>query len=318
MRHASDKGVSGRQAVIAVEEPESHLHPKAIHELREVLNEMSDSHQIVLTTHNPLFVDRLNIPSNIIVSDNKARPARSLEEIREVLGVRASDNLKSAALVLVVEGEDDRVALHALLRNQATKIRAALGSGMLAIDSLQGGSNLAYKLGLLRDSLCTAYCFCDDDTAGRDAVQKAREQGLLTMADFTLAHCDGRAESEIEDLYDPAVYEAMIKSNFGVSLTSPRFKNSKKWSTRVRDTFEQQGKPWNNALEAEVKDKVARAVAANPSAALVPATRTAFDALVASLIERLDRIQPGKGEHMTRKQKTASAEEATLTLAGVR
>jgi predicted ATP-dependent endonuclease of OLD family len=66
MRHASE--VPGRNLVIAIEEPESHLHPNAIHELRVVLNQLAEKHQVVVTTHNPLFVDRVDVGSNIIVN----------------------------------------------------------------------------------------------------------------------------------------------------------------------------------------------------------------------------------------------------------
>ena len=111
MRHASESTAIGRNLVIAIEEPESHLHPGAIHELRQVIRDLSERHQVVLTTHNPLFVDRSGLRNNVVVQDNRARPARTIDELRSVLGVRASDNLRHAELVLVVEGDEDVRAL---------------------------------------------------------------------------------------------------------------------------------------------------------------------------------------------------------------
>ena len=64
IRHASDRSASGKKFVIAIEEPESHLHPNAIHELKEVIDKLSEKHQIIITSHNPLFVDRRAITSN--------------------------------------------------------------------------------------------------------------------------------------------------------------------------------------------------------------------------------------------------------------
>jgi len=105
-RHVMERSSSStRNVVVAIEEPESHLHPDAIHELRDVLSQMSRAHQVVLTTHNPEFVDRVRVKSNILVHDKKARPASSVQEVRQILGVRAADNLRAADLVLVVEGE---------------------------------------------------------------------------------------------------------------------------------------------------------------------------------------------------------------------
>ncbi len=74
-------------SIVAIEEPESHLHSEAIHELVEVIHEISNSSQVIITTHNPLFVQRNNIKGNIIVDSGKARIAHSIEEIRSILGV---------------------------------------------------------------------------------------------------------------------------------------------------------------------------------------------------------------------------------------
>ena len=96
MRHSSESAASGRTFVIVIEEPESHLHPKAMHSLKSVLNELRNKHQLVLTTHSPLFVDREHVSSNIIVKNTVAKPAKDIAEVRDVLGVRASDNLHLA------------------------------------------------------------------------------------------------------------------------------------------------------------------------------------------------------------------------------
>src|SRR5260370_7386158 len=42
------RGVSttGRNVILALEEPESHLHPSALHPLRKVINELSRQHQL--------------------------------------------------------------------------------------------------------------------------------------------------------------------------------------------------------------------------------------------------------------------------------
>lgn len=142
MRHASERKRSAKSLVIAIEEPESHLHPRAIHELKTVIDDLSRSHQVVLTTHCPLFVDRASIPHNVLVQRGRARQANSIEEIRNVLGVRAADNLRHAELVLVVEGADDAIILESLLRHCSRTLKTALDNGTIALDTLGGGTNL--------------------------------------------------------------------------------------------------------------------------------------------------------------------------------
>jgi len=163
MRHASEVGASGKQLILAIEEPESHLHPNAIHQLKAVITDIARKHQVIMTTHCPLFVDRTSIKSNIIVFNRKAAPARDIRQIRDVLGVRASDNLQHAELVLLVEGEDDRKAIRTLLQDQSRILASALTQGALGIESLLGGSNLSYKLSQVREALCQSHCFLDND-----------------------------------------------------------------------------------------------------------------------------------------------------------
>ena len=59
IRHSSESRASGRHLILAIEEPESHLHPSAIHQLKRVINEIASQNQVIMTTHCPLFVDRL-------------------------------------------------------------------------------------------------------------------------------------------------------------------------------------------------------------------------------------------------------------------
>jgi predicted ATP-dependent endonuclease of OLD family len=294
MRRGAESRGSGRQLILAIEEPESHLHPSAIHQLKSVLTEIARTSQVIMTTHCPLFVDRTSIKSNIMVRSNRATPAKNVREIRDVLGVRASDNLQHAELILVVEGEEDRRAIRALIKQNANALSSALAQGALGIESLQGGSNLSYKLSQMREALCLTHSFLDHDSAGLQASQKAQQEGLLTLADINFAVCDGMKESEIEDLYDEPLYATMLLNKYGVSTQSPKFKGTSKWSDRLRETFKHQGKPWSDQIEARVKTDVAELVESNAANALNTHKRNCFDALMQALESKLTTIAAGK------------------------
>jgi len=270
---------SDRDLILALEEPESHLHPSAIHRLREVIDELSRQHQVVVTTHCPLFVDRVHIASNIIVSGSKARPAKSTAEIRAVLGVRASDNLIHATWALVVEGESDARAMRALLSAESAVLRAALKNAHLVIDHLGGAGKLIYKLTELRNMLCGLHVFLDNDESGRAAVERAQADALLRPIDLHLAICPGRKNSEWEDLVQVPVYADWVESTYGVRLQGSTFQSSRLWSDRMADTFRQTGKPWSDKIRADVKAEIANRIESAPASALNPATRSAFDGL---------------------------------------
>jgi putative ATP-dependent endonuclease of OLD family len=294
LRRAPEHGTTSQQSILAIEEPESHLHPHAIHQLRSVLAEIAQKNQVIMTTHCPLFVDRTSIRSNVIVNNNRATPAKDVRQIRDVLGVRASDNLQHAEIILLVEGEDDRIAIRALLTSESKMLEMAITQGSLGIESLQGGTNLSYKLSHVREALCLAHCFMDHDDCGLSASKKAELDGLLTLADVTFTTAPGMKESEIEDLFDEALYAGMILNKFGVSLLSPKFKGPSKWSVRMRETFKHQGKPWNDKIEMDVKAAVAHLVSSAPASALNSHKRGCFDALMTALEGKLTAIVSAK------------------------
>ncbi|MCK1290994.1 MULTISPECIES: AAA family ATPase [unclassified Bradyrhizobium] len=56
---AVQESESAKDVISLIEEPESHLHPKAIDQLKEVLDGLKQDRQIVLTTHCPILALQL-------------------------------------------------------------------------------------------------------------------------------------------------------------------------------------------------------------------------------------------------------------------
>jgi len=277
----------GAASIIAIEEPESHLHPGAIHSLREAILNLVPENQVVLTTHCPLFADRDQIARNILVDANSAKPAKTIASVRELLGIRSSDNLVNASHVLVVEGNEDVIALKALLPTLSSIIGTALKQNLLVIEGLAGAGNLSYKLNMLSNALCSAHVLLDHDAAGRLGYERAEQDGLLKIADLTLVMCKGMQNSELEDCFNIDVYADEIMTKFGVDFNSTTFRGNEKWSDRAKKVFEKSSKPWGDRIKSQLKDTVARAVAKSPSMALDVHKRTPIDALVTAIEEKL-------------------------------
>jgi hypothetical protein len=291
MRYASTAGAARRSLILAIEEPESHLHPRAIHRLHEVIREIAREHQVIITTHNQGFVEQDDIGANLIIQKRQAKPAKSIAEIRDSLGVRVSDNLQNSEVVLVVEGEDDRSALLAILPQMSPALRRAIANNRLGIDSLSGGTNLSYKLTQLRLSLCRVHCFLDFDGAGRASAEEAERQGLLGPADVTYTRVGKRPNAEIEDCYTAELYKGPLQDDYGPIFDSAHYtKYRGKWSDRVRYSLEQQGRLWDRHVEARIKARVAELVAASPAVAVRAQCLPVFDALS-------QRLEAMLGEH---------------------
>ena len=291
---------SDKDIILLLEEPESHLHPNAIHQLREVLDSLREDNQLIVTTHCPLLVNRANVPSNLIVSKNKASPAKSLTDLREILGVRASDNLQHAALIVVVEGPEDEVALRALLPHYSAKLGEALSKGSLTFHVLGGASKLPYALSLLQSSICNYYIFLDDDNEGRKGFAEAQKSVLASPANTSFTKCLGLPEAEFEDLIHPDIYAGHFLSRFSVDVRNRPFDAKEKWSKRIRFGLTKAGKSsstgevWPEKDEYEDKRAIAELVKANPTTAIHPAREDLMKAFTAALEGKLAALSVGK------------------------
>lgn len=278
----------GKASIIAIEEPESHLHSGAIHNLVNVILNISKNNQVIITTHNPLFVQRNNIKSNVIINAGKATPAKSIVEIRNTLGVLPEDNLRNASHVLVVEGEDDKIILSKILSLKSAKLSSAISNNKLVIKSLGGASNLAHDVLDLKNSMCKFFILMDNDNAGNKALEIAKSKSLITEADYKLTICNGSAESEIEDCIKKEVYEEVLLREFNINLQCKEFRNNKKWSDRIKDVRISRGGKWNDKIELEIKFKVAECVSkCNKSEEILINQKSGF---IEGLVETLERM----------------------------
>ncbi len=291
MRHAAEDSDKSTSTIIAIEEPESHLHPRAIHELRSVIETISKNNQIVLTSHSPLFVRPGNLNNTIIVNNSKARCATHVSEIRDALGVRFSDNLQNARLILIFEGKDDVIALQGILPVKSKKIGAALHEGIIAFDDLGGASSLSQKASFYQSAACEIQAFMDNDLAGKTAVEKAVSSRSIKLSDVNLTIIPGRIESELEDMYDTNIYRADFLTEFGVDIKmKPLGKTGKKWTDVVSRQFVESGKPWNDGVKNQCKLWLATYAANNSSTIIRSQTEGPLLAFIKSVELKVEAL----------------------------
>lgn len=290
---------SGKDLILLIEEPESHLHPNAIHQFRDVLESLRKDNQVIVTTHCPLLVNRVQVDANVIVSGSQTRSAASISEIRSLLGVRASDNLQHAALVLVVEGPEDEIALAAIIKHRSEVLAKALSRGSLAFHAIGGASKLPYALTLLQTFLCNYYCFLDDDDEGRKGYAEAEKSLLVNLGNTTFTKCLGLPEAEFEDLLAESVYADYFRKKYSVNVEHAPFNQKTKWSARIRYGLTKSGKSsrsgavWPEKDEYDDKREIANLVTQNPGSAINPAREGIIDSLIASLEEKPGLISGG-------------------------
>lgn len=253
------KSITGA-SIVAIEEPESHLHPGAIHSLVEVIRNMALNNQVIVTTHNPLFVQQNNLSGNIIVNNGTARPAKSIAEVRSILGVMPSDNLKNARFILLVEGEDDKISLNKILSHFSPEIKSALTNNRLVLKPMGGVGNLSHDINDLKTSLCKYVILLDNDKAGRAAYDKAKKAGIISDSEIKFTICNGSPDAEFEDCINPKLYSKQIEEAYSVNISVKDFKTNQKWSQRMKQVFSNQGSMWNDKIKEEVKMLIANSI----------------------------------------------------------
>lgn len=257
MRHASERKSSS--SIIAIEEPESHLHPRAVRDLRDVIWSLTSGSQVLVSSHSPLMVKWGDNTSTIIVADNRASIASKISDVRDVLGVLVTDNLTSVEFAVLVEGETDKLIIEKIISSLgSSSLKKMFNDNRFKIQSMRGVGKLAYSVNSYENNILGFHVFCDADDAAKSEVESAINKKVLKQNEYTICSCAGMRESEIEDCINPALYKSIILENYGIDISDKSFSGKEKWSRRLRDCFQKQGKIWNSQTENEIKVLVAR------------------------------------------------------------
>lgn len=262
------KNYSGEHTIIAIDEPEAHLHPEAVRKLQETISNLSNTTQVIIATHNPILVNRNVIDSNVIVNDGHVTKAKNIKKIRETLGVAVSDNLINAEKILAVEGvSDQKFFMKLFTDNGSQKIKNYLNRNLLVIEPLHGISRLENKIWRFQDMAATFFVIADHDKAAEEAIKKANNQKLLTIENYTyIPYQRFQNEAELEDLYSNETIATVYQKMFHIDILDDLKHQNKslKWSNRMKNICCKKGEDWSE-IESEIKAEIAEYISKQPN-----------------------------------------------------
>lgn len=251
-----DKGQSNKNNIIAIEEPEAHLHSGAIHKLKSILEDIYKNNQIILTTHNQVFIDRDVVSNNIMVDSGKIKKVKDIKQLRNILGVELSDNLISCERILLVEGSTDSKLLLNLLPLLNPEIKDKIRKGQLIISSVGGTKYLSQYVNFYKNVLCDVVVLTDCDKDGHDVQDKLLSENILeTKSMFFVDNVNyPNKNSELENIIKPNYVEQFMLSHL-LEFNLADYQSSKlKWSEEIKKQYQQNGHSFNEDIEATLKE----------------------------------------------------------------
>lgn len=246
---------TAKNRFVIIDEPENHLHPEAVRYINSVVNDLAKKNQVLISSHNQIFVNRTSIQSNIIVEKGEARKAERVDEIRKALGVICSDNLMYSDYVIVVEGPTDKNLLTKVLQSDK-ELATLLTNNVITIRSIGGVHNLESEIYSLQRYCCNYLIIIDYDSESKKAINSAKQKLSITDDRIRFFIKTNKKDTELEDLLNEEKYKDYLYEK-GIDITNAKFKNqAKKWSDKIDELAALSGIDFTKTLENELKQKI--------------------------------------------------------------
>jgi len=225
------------KAIILLDEPGLTLHGKAQSDLlRYIESRILPEHQVIYTTHSPFMVPAQRLADVRVVEDvvDYREPRRpvvkgtkvsadvlsvdkdTLFPLQAHLGYEITQSLFVGKHSLLVEGPSDVVYLQVISRALQARGRTGL-DGEWTICPTGGLDKVWSFASLFSGNNLNIAVLCDYGSGDKSKVERLRQSQILktgrvlTATDFT-----GKTESDVEDLFAPALYCELVNQALGL------------------------------------------------------------------------------------------------------
>lgn len=216
------RSVKGQDLLTIIEEPEAHLNSKTMYEIRKVLEKIAASQQVIVVTHNAIFVDRKNPSSNILVDEGTARNAESIGQIRDALGITSAEAMNDVELRILVEGETDRAVFSEIInRSGLENLKKAIKLGRIELVATKGIKYLENHIRFAENTLTNIRVIADYDSAARKKLEATSD--LIDVSEYAyIKHPRSKGldnlDATLEDLYPAETLVEALRKTMGVAV----------------------------------------------------------------------------------------------------
>ncbi len=226
---ADTRGGAASNAILLLDEPGLYLHAMS---QRDLLRHFYDDfdNQILYTTHSPFMVPTDDLAavrtvsigedSGTTVTNDPSGDARTLFPLQHALGYSNAQSMFIGPCNMVVEGVTDYWIISSISEYLTDQSKKGLNEA-LTITPSGGAQKVSYMVALLTSEELSVLVLLDSERQAeqtKDDLVKAkliREDNVLFVAS---AFDEPISEADIEDVLDPAVYEALVNECYAKEL----------------------------------------------------------------------------------------------------
>jgi predicted ATP-dependent endonuclease of OLD family len=225
-----------KDLILLLDEPGLNLHALAQSDFLSYIDTLSESRQIIYTTHSPFMVESDHLDKVRVVEDRPKEGTKvtgelegssdeSLFPLQAALGYSIAQNLFIAKKNVLVEGPADLLLLQHMSALLESRGRSGLVEGVFV--PVGGLDKLATFIALLGANKLKLAVLHDRGSAPHQNLEKLIQQKLIEgkrILDFSMFREPDNQETDIEDLFPEALYvngfnAAYAKELKGSSLT---------------------------------------------------------------------------------------------------
>ena len=297
---ADTDGGHAENAVLLLDEPGLYLHAKSQSDLLQHLEE-DFSNQILYSTHSPFMVPTHALDSvrtvNIAeetgttVTNDPTGDARTLFPLQAALGYDLAQSLFIGPNNLVVEGVTDFWILSTVSAYAAEKGKNSLNQA-LTITPAGGAQKVSYMVALLTSESLNVLVLLDaerDSKATKDGLLREKLIGDKNVVFVSEAFTPPPKEADIEELLDPATYEALVRESYASELKGKALalnENIPRIAKRIEAGLSDLGIPFHKTRPTRL---FLKKMASEPEKAVSEQSLERFDALFALINGRLEK-----------------------------
>ncbi len=301
---ADTQGGKADGAILLLDEPGLFLHAMSQDDLLKHF-QTDFKNQIIYTTHSPFMVPATDIASvrtvsispdtGTAVTTTPTGDSKTLFPLQAALGYHLSQTLFIGHSNLVVEGITDFWILSSVSNHLS-------GAGLpadLIIMPVGGAGKVSYMAALLASQELHVLVLLDDDRAGRDTHAGLVKSKLLKETAITFV-TEGFAkpvpiEADIEDLLEPAIYDALVSDTYKTELKGKTLALNGKIPRivkRYEDAFSTVGLEFNKTRPA--REFITR-MSKDPAAVLPQVSANRFTALFKIIATKYGKTKKAAG-----------------------